>query len=131
MAVSPSFSPTTIGTVSTCYSRRERVGSAIESRSHIHLALQAGDIPLSRGMQNLSFRYTRWINRREKRTGHLFQERYKAILVDADSYLLELVRYIPESCFCESNLTTLKPGPMTQCLRYSPTSSILSYGEGQ
>jgi hypothetical protein len=45
-------------------------------------------------MQNLSFRYTRWINWREKRTGHLFQGRYKAVLVDGDSYLLELVRYI-------------------------------------
>ncbi|MDA8427684.1 MAG: transposase [Geobacteraceae bacterium] len=62
--------------------------------NHIHLALQAGNIPLSRGMQNLSFRYTRWINWREKRTGHLFQGRYKAVLVDGDSYLLELVRYI-------------------------------------
>jgi REP element-mobilizing transposase RayT len=62
--------------------------------THIHLALQVGDIPLSRGMQNLSFRYTRWINWREKRTGHLFQGRYKAILVDGDSYLLELARYI-------------------------------------
>ncbi|ABQ27057.1 transposase [Geotalea uraniireducens] len=40
--------------------------------NHIHIALQAGDIPLSRGMHNLSFRYTRWINWREKRTGHLF-----------------------------------------------------------
>lgn len=62
--------------------------------THVHIALQAGDIPLSRGMQNLSFRYTRWINWREKRTGHLFQGRYKAILVDGDSYLLELARYI-------------------------------------
>ena len=62
--------------------------------NHIHLAIQAGEIPLSRGMQNLSFRYTRWINWREKRTGHLFQGRYKAVLVDGDSYLLELVRYI-------------------------------------
>jgi REP element-mobilizing transposase RayT len=62
--------------------------------NHIHLALQAGEIPLSRGMQNLSFRYTRWLNWREKRTGHLFQGRYKAVLVDGDSYLLELVRYI-------------------------------------
>ena len=62
--------------------------------NHIHLALQVGDIPLSRGMQNLSFRYTRWINWRQKRTGHLFQGRYKAVLVDGDSYLLELVRYI-------------------------------------
>ena len=62
--------------------------------NHIHLAVQIGEIPLSRGMQNLSFRYTRWINRRENRTGHLFQGRYKAVLVDGDSYLLELVRYI-------------------------------------
>jgi putative transposase len=62
--------------------------------NHIHLALQSGDMPLSRGMQNLSFRYTRWINWRQKRTGHLFQGRYKAVLVDGDSYLLELVRYI-------------------------------------
>jgi hypothetical protein len=62
--------------------------------NHIHLALQVGEIPLSRGMQNLSFRYTRWLNWREKRTGHLFQGRYKAVLVDRDSYLLELVRYI-------------------------------------
>ena len=62
--------------------------------NHIHLALQVSDIPLYRSMQNLSFRYTRWINWREKRTGHLFQGRYKAVLVDGDSYLLELVRYI-------------------------------------
>jgi len=62
--------------------------------NHIHLVLQVGDIPLSRGMQNLSFRYTRWINWREKRTGHLFQGRYKAVLVDGESYLLELARYV-------------------------------------
>lgn len=62
--------------------------------NHIHLAIQVGDIPLSRGMQNLSFRYTRWVNWREKRTGHLFQGRYKAVLVDGDRYLLELIRYI-------------------------------------
>jgi REP element-mobilizing transposase RayT len=62
--------------------------------NHIHLALQVGDIPLSRAMHNLSFRYTRWINWREQRSGHLFQGRYKAILVDGENYLLELVRYI-------------------------------------
>ena len=62
--------------------------------NHIHLAVQAGETPLSRIMQNLSLRYTTWINRRMNRTGHLFQGRYKAVLVDADSYLLELVAYI-------------------------------------
>ncbi|MBI1396722.1 MAG: transposase [Betaproteobacteria bacterium] len=62
--------------------------------NHVHLALQAGELPLSRAMQNLSFRYTRHVNRVHGRVGHVFQGRYKALLVDADSYLLELVRYI-------------------------------------
>lgn len=62
--------------------------------NHIHLVIQVADIPLSRIMQNLSFRYTGWINRRHRRTGHLFQGRFKAILVEGDSYLLELVRYV-------------------------------------
>jgi REP element-mobilizing transposase RayT len=62
--------------------------------NHIHLALQVGEIPLSRIMQGLVGRYTRWINWRKSRIGHLFQGRYKAVLVDADAYLSELVRYI-------------------------------------
>jgi len=76
----------------------ERFGHRIHGfccmTNHVHMAIQVSDIPLSKIMQNLSFRYTRWINQREKRIGHLFQGRYKAILVDGDSYLLELVRYI-------------------------------------
>jgi hypothetical protein len=62
--------------------------------NHVHLAVQVGDISLSKIMQNLSFRYTQYSNRKQNKTGHLFQGRYKAILVDADDYLLELVRYI-------------------------------------
>jgi len=62
--------------------------------NHIHLLLQVGNIPLSHGMQNLSFRFTRWVNWRQERNGHLFQGRFKAVLVDGASYLLELVRYI-------------------------------------
>jgi len=38
--------------------------------------------------------FTRWVNWRQKRNGHFFQGRFKAVLVDGDSYLLELVRYI-------------------------------------
>lgn len=63
-------------------------------RNHVHLAIQVGEKPLSRIMQHLCFRYTQWVNSRQKKVGHLFQGRYKAILVDADAYLAELVRYI-------------------------------------
>lgn len=63
-------------------------------KNHVHLAVQVGTIPLSQIMQNLSFRYACWVNRRRKQTGHLFQGRYKAILVDLDSYLLQLTAYL-------------------------------------
>ncbi len=62
--------------------------------NHVHLALQAGESPLSGGMQNVSFRYTRYLNKVRNRVGHVFQGRYKAYLVDGDAYGLALVRYI-------------------------------------
>jgi len=62
--------------------------------THLHLAVQVGDVPLSRIMQNIGFRYTQFINRKYQRAGHLFQGRFKALLIDGDSYLLELIRYI-------------------------------------
>lgn len=73
---------------------RHRIHAFCLMSNHVHLAIQVADIPLSRIIQNLSFRYTRWINWRRSRSGHLFQGRYKAVLVDADAYLLELTRYI-------------------------------------
>lgn len=73
---------------------RYRVHGFCCMTSHLHLILQVSDTPLSQALQNLSFRYTQWINRRQNRRGHLFQGRYKALLVDGDSYLLELVRYV-------------------------------------
>lgn len=62
--------------------------------NHVHLLVEVGGVPLSKIMQNLQFRYTRHYNRRYRKIGHLFQGRYKAILCDRESYLLELVRYI-------------------------------------
>lgn len=62
--------------------------------NHVHLALQVNNTSLSKIIQNLAFRYARWVNKRTKRLGHLFQGRHKAILIDTDTYLLDLVRYI-------------------------------------
>ncbi len=76
----------------------ERFGHRVHAfclmTNHVHLAIQIAEISLSRILQNLSFRYTRWVNWRQGRTGHLFQGRYKAVLIDADTYLQELTRYI-------------------------------------
>jgi len=73
---------------------RCRIHAFCLMRNHLHLVVQVDDVPLSRIMQNISLRYTKWINYTRTRSGHLFQGRYKAILVDADAYLLELVRYV-------------------------------------
>lgn len=62
--------------------------------NHVHLVLQVTKFPLSKIMHNLAFRYAQFMNRKLYKSGHLFQGRYKAVLVDADNYLLELVRYV-------------------------------------
>ncbi|MGY4707263.1 REP-associated tyrosine transposase [Candidatus Bipolaricaulota sp. J31] len=62
--------------------------------NHYHLLIETPEANLSRGMRQLNGVYTQRFNRRHKRSGHLFQGRYKAILVEKDPYLLELARYI-------------------------------------
>jgi putative transposase len=62
--------------------------------NHYHLMIETPEGNLTKGMRHLNGVFTQWSNRRHKRSGHLFQGRYKAILVDRDSYFLELARYI-------------------------------------
>jgi len=62
--------------------------------NHYHLLIETPDGNLSLGMRQLNGVYTQLFNRRHKRTGHLFQGRYKAILIQKDSYLLEVCRYV-------------------------------------
>ena len=62
--------------------------------NHYHLLIQTPDANLSKGMRHLNGVFTQTSNRRHGRVGHLFQGRFKAILVDSDAYLLELARYV-------------------------------------
>lgn len=62
--------------------------------NHYHLVVETPEGNLSRGMRQLNGVYTQHINRRHHRVGHVFQGRYKGILVEKDSYLLELARYV-------------------------------------
>jgi REP-associated tyrosine transposase len=62
--------------------------------NHYHLMIETPEANLTKGMRHLNGVFTQSSNRRHKRSGHLFQGRYKAILVDRDSYFLELARYI-------------------------------------
>jgi len=62
--------------------------------NHAHLLLRTGLTPLSTVMRRLLTGYAVYFNRRHRRHGHLFQNRYKSILCQEDAYLKELVRYI-------------------------------------
>jgi REP element-mobilizing transposase RayT len=62
--------------------------------NHYHLVIETPDANLSTGMRQLNGIYTQKYNRRHATPGHIFQGRFKAILVDKDNYLLELCRYV-------------------------------------
>lgn len=78
--------------------------------NHYHLLIETPEGNLSVGMRQLNGLYTQRFNRRHERVGHLFQGRFKAIVVDRDSYLLELCRYIV--------LNPLRAGLVDQIERY-------------
>lgn len=62
--------------------------------NHFHLFLRTGTVPISTVMRRLLTGYAMYFNRRHRRYGHLFQNRYKSILCQEDPYFQELVRYI-------------------------------------
>lgn len=84
----------------------------------LRLVIEVEDVPLARIMQQLGFRYTRWFNDWHGQTGHLFQGRYRALLIDPEKYLLELVR--------EVHLAPVRTGRATGPMAFE-WSSHLSY----
>ena len=62
--------------------------------NHVHLVLETPQGNLSKMMQAFQTSYTVYFNKRHGRSGHVFEQRYKAFLVDRDNYLLEVSRYV-------------------------------------
>ena len=62
--------------------------------NHYHFVVETAEGNLSKGMRQLNGVYTQYFNRQYNRVGHVFQGRYKAILVKKETYLLELSRYV-------------------------------------
>jgi REP element-mobilizing transposase RayT len=77
---------------------REKYGFILHSyvlmTNHYHLLIETPEKNLSRIMHHINSSYTTYTNIKRKRSGHLFQGRYKSIVVDKDNYLLELSRYL-------------------------------------
>ena len=62
--------------------------------NHVHLLLESSEHPLAKLMQGLQQSYSQYFNLKHRKTGHVFEGRYKAILCQKDEYLLQLIRYI-------------------------------------
>ncbi|MFH1702149.1 MAG: transposase [Nitrospirota bacterium] len=62
--------------------------------NHYHIVIETPDGNLSKGMKQLNGVYTQAFNKRHHRVGHIFQGRYKAILIQKDNHLLEVCRYV-------------------------------------
>jgi len=62
--------------------------------NHIHALIEVGDAPLGRVMLQISSRYARATQARLQTTGHLFERRYYAVLVDVEQYFLAVLRYV-------------------------------------
>jgi REP element-mobilizing transposase RayT len=100
-----------------------KVHSFCQMSNHYHLLLETCTCGLSVGMRQLNGVYSQYFNRRHSMVGHVFQGRYKAILVQKESYLLELARYIilnpvragivqrPEAWRWSSYLLTISESP--------------------
>ncbi len=93
--------------------------------NHVHLVVRAGDDPLWRLVKRVHVGFANWKNRRDGRLGPVFADRFKAVLVEKEPYLLELVRYVhlnpvragvvahPDACTWTSHraLVGLDPAP--------------------
>lgn len=79
--------------------------------NHYHLVVQTPHANLSRGMRQLNGVYTQQFNRRHQRAGHIYQGRFKSILVDHDSYLLALSRYVVRNPLAAGLVTSVEAWP--------------------
>lgn len=88
------------------------------AKDHVQMAIQVDEAPLSKVMQNLSFRYTRYFNKKHTRQGPLFHGRYKAILIDPEEYLNDLVRYVHNNPVRNKASKTAKDAKWTSYAAY-------------
>jgi len=75
--------------------------------NHVHILFQSGKDGISTTMRKLLTWYAQYFNRKHRRTGHLFENRYKSILCDQDNYLIALIRYIHLNPVRANIVTTL------------------------
>lgn len=100
---------------------RARLHAYCWMTNHLHLIVQVGEQPLGKVMQQIASQYARAFQLNLRTTGHLFENRYFATLIDTDAYLLEALRYVHQN--------PLRAG-MVSCISEHPWSSHFAYLSG-
>jgi putative transposase len=105
-----------------------RVLAYVLMRNHFHLVVKTPLGNLKEFMRHFNISYTSYFNRRHKRVGHLYQGRYKAFLIDADSYLQEVTRYVHLNPIRVKGKANLGGKERKRELEGYPWSSYVYYG---
>ncbi len=98
--------------------------------NHFHLLVETPRGNLAEFMRHFNISYTAYFNKRHQRTGHLYQGRYKSVLVERDSYLTMVSRYIHLNPVRVENLQGVSTEELMVYLCRNPWSSLRGYLEG-
>jgi hypothetical protein len=99
--------------------------------NHFHLLLETPLGNLDQFMRRFNISYTGYFNRKHQKVGHLYQGRYKSILVEKESYLSELSRYIHLNPIRVRKMDSKTPSEKMKFLYSYPWSTLGGYREGQ
>jgi len=104
-----------------------RIYAYVLMENHFHFLLETPLANLGQFMRRFTITYTSYFNRAHKRVGHLYQGRYKSILVEKESYLSELSRYIHLNPVHTKTIKNKTPEEQWRYLTHYPWSSLKGY----
>jgi len=110
--------------IEICKRYKERYGFKLYHwvlmSNHVHLVMETSEQgPLCKVMQGINLSYTLWFNRKNRRVGHLWQDRFKSALIDKESYLLECGRYVERNPLRAGLVDHLRNYPWTSYRIYA------------
>jgi REP element-mobilizing transposase RayT len=96
----------------------QRIHAYCWMTNHIHMAIQCGTTPVANLIRFVASRYASLSNRKYQRSGHLFERRHRLVLVQADIYLLALIRYIHQNPLRANIVADLRTYPWSSHRAY-------------